>query len=380
MFVDPPRAKGGPLEVQHRVVPTPFFSVCIPQYNRTSFLIEVCRSLAAQQCRDFEVCISDDCSTDGREAEILDFLYASNLAFAYRRQAENTGYDGNLRSAIRLAGGRFCFLLGNDDAMASPSTLETLRGLMAAAPDAAVVFTNFEDYRTGRVVSRVKHSGIVGTGPGVAAACFRRFSFVGGVVLRTDRAQAAATTRWDGSEMYQMWVGCRLIAEGGTLLEVDLVTVRKDIDIANEQVDSYAKKPRLALSGIPVQRLPLDRVGGLVLDAIEPSIRDGRRGIVLNVMTQYFGFLCPYWLLEYRRVQSWRFAAGVGRALRPARCLTGAKLSRIEGTYAAIVYAIGLVAGLTVPLSILRGVQHRATRVARWVGDRTAVRPSLMEP
>ena len=30
----------------------PFFSICIPQHNRTSFLIEVCRSLDAQTFRN----------------------------------------------------------------------------------------------------------------------------------------------------------------------------------------------------------------------------------------------------------------------------------------------------------------------------------------
>src|SRR4051812_15316998 len=101
----------------------PFFSICIPQYNRTSFLIEACRSLSVQTFRDFEVCISDDCSTDGREAELGAFLQQSGMTFVYRKQERNSRYDGNLRAAIGLACGRYCFLLGNDDALASTETL-----------------------------------------------------------------------------------------------------------------------------------------------------------------------------------------------------------------------------------------------------------------
>src|SRR5262249_44138276 len=81
----------------------PFFSVCIPQYNRTSFLIATCRSLAVQTFRAFEVCISDDCSTDGRERELLDFLQSSGLSFVYYKRPTNGRYDANLRSSIELA-------------------------------------------------------------------------------------------------------------------------------------------------------------------------------------------------------------------------------------------------------------------------------------
>src|SRR5438067_1165981 len=74
----------------------PVFSICIPQFNRTSFLIEACKSLVAQSFSSFEICISDDCSTDGREAELASFLLSSGLDFTYARQARNRRYDGNL--------------------------------------------------------------------------------------------------------------------------------------------------------------------------------------------------------------------------------------------------------------------------------------------
>src|SRR2546423_1680431 len=104
----------------------PYFSVCIPQYNRTSFVIEACKSLQRQTFTDFEVCISDDCSTDGRSGELVDFLKSSSLTFVYHKQATNVRYDANLRSAIELARGRFAFLLGNDDSLASPTVLEEI--------------------------------------------------------------------------------------------------------------------------------------------------------------------------------------------------------------------------------------------------------------
>jgi glycosyltransferase involved in cell wall biosynthesis len=373
----PAEIETSPARVERRLVDRPFFSVCIPQHNRTSFLIEVCRSLAAQRFREFEVCISDDCSTDGRTAELLEYLQSSGLSFVYRRLPGNVRYDGNLRSAIDLATGQFCFLLGNDDALADADTLaQVYRGLVAAEP-AAVVFTNFADYATGRVSRRVGRTAMVGAGPMVAAARFRKFSFVSGILLRRDVAQAAATTRWDGSEMYQMYVGSRLIAAGGRLAELDLVAVRKDIEIPGEAVDSYAKRQRVRVAGIPAQQIPLTSVARLMIDAIEPHLGRWRLRPIGAILVQYFGLLHPYWLLEYRRVQSWRYAAGVARAMRPGRTLDGCRLSALERSLAAVVYFVTTVAGLVAPVGALRLLQRPARSVARLVGDwsATASRP-----
>lgn len=89
----------------------PEFSICIPQYNRTPFLIEACRSIAAQSFISFEVCISDDCSTDGREEELISFLRESRMDFTYARQARNRRYDGNLRGLFRLRAADLFFCL-----------------------------------------------------------------------------------------------------------------------------------------------------------------------------------------------------------------------------------------------------------------------------
>ena len=66
-------------------------------------------------------------------------------------------------------------------------------------------------------------------GPTPRAQTFRNFSFVSGVILETQAAREHATDRWDGSEMYQVFLAARLIAAGGALLYIDASAVRKDI-------------------------------------------------------------------------------------------------------------------------------------------------------
>ena len=357
------------MKIERRSITQPLFSVCIPQHNRTSFVIEVCRSVAAQQFRDIELCISDDCSTDGRQQDLLDYLDASGLSFVYRRLERNGRYDVNLRSAIELASGEYCFLLGNDDVLKDAATLGQLSAAIQRHSRPAVVFTNFEDFTTGVVTRRVNRNRVVGRGPATAVSCFRKFSFVSGVLLHRASAQRLATERWDGSEMYQMFVGCRLVAEGGSLLEVDQVTVRKDLQLDGEAVESYATQDRNPRQGIPPQHIPLVQTARLVLDAVAPHVRRQRRALVLSVVVQYFGFLYPYWLFEYRRVQSWRYAAGVARAMRPRHSLAGAEMSALERLAAAATYGLATAIGFAVPLWLVKGLHPPARRIARYVGE-----------
>lgn len=357
------------MTVERRAAQTPRFSVCIPHHNRTSFVIEVCRSLAAQQCRSFELCISDDCSTDGRQQELLDYLDASGLPFVYRRLERNGRYDVNLRSAIELASGEYCFLLGNDDVLKDAATLDELGEEIDRHAAPAVIFTNFEDFATGVVTRRVSRTQRVGSGPATAVGCFRKFSFVSGVLLHRASAQRIATARWDGSEMYQMFVGCRLIAEGGSLLEIDQITVRKDLRLGGEAVESYATQDRSPERGIPPQRIPLVDTARLVLDAVAPHLQRQRLRLVLSVLIQHFGFLYPFWLFEYRRVQSWRYAAGVARAMRPRHSLAGARLTAIERLTAVFTYGVATAVAFALPLWIVRSLHPPARRIARYVGE-----------
>jgi glycosyltransferase involved in cell wall biosynthesis len=359
---------------ERRLAERPFLSVCIPQHNRTSFLIEVCRSLDAQIYRAFEVCISDDCSTDGREGELLAFLERSRLAYVYKRQAINLRYDGNLREAMALAAAPWTLLLGNDDLIKEPETLAKL-AVVLNGTTAKVAFTNFEDYRTAVVTRRAPSTGIAGSGPLVAAAAFRKFSFVSGVLFDTTAARAESTTVWDGSEMYQMYIGCRLIAAGGSALDIDQVAVRKDLQLPDDAVESYATRGRPTLKGIPRQQIPLGKTARLVIAAVEPYLTQSRAQVVGSILNQYFGFLYPYWLFEYRRVRSWRFAAGVARGLRPGRSLEGTRLSFFEHLYADLLFVLATAGGLLLPIRMAQRLHGPATRLARHVGD-VGVAPS----
>jgi hypothetical protein len=202
----------------------------------------------------------------------------------------------------------------------------------------------------------------------VAVRTFRNFSFVSGIALDADAAQAEATAKWDGSEMYQMYVGTRLLARGGALLNIDEVTVRQGIRLPGEEVDSYARRPRLNPCPIVERRLPLGHVGRLVIDAIEPFVRPQRRSrVLLSVFGQVLMLTYPFWLWEYRRVQSWKYSAGLALWMRPRNLVQGLQLGTIERGLLALVYGVVTVLGLTVPVRVFDVLYPRLYALAKSV-------------
>jgi len=347
----------------HRSIEDPFFSICVPQFNRTSFLMEACKSIIGQTFQSLEVCISDDRSTDGREDELIYFLEHNSISFVYRKLESNSRYDANLRASIALARGKYCLLLGNDDCLASPTVLQELAADIERFAPVGVVMTNYEDFATGAMVKRVRRTGIFGSGPGVAAASFRNFSFISGLVLQRERAQLHATDRWDGSEMYQMYIGCRIIAEGGPLLNIRRVTVRKDIQLPDERVDSYALKPRIARCPVEERRLPMVQIGRLVIDAIAPYRASGR--LLEKVVMQLLLFTYPFWIVEYRRIQSWRYALGICLGMRPRNLLENVSISWAGKLRLRILYGAVSFAGLLVPIKAFQAVQANLYSLAK---------------
>jgi len=347
-----------------KLVEYPFFSICIPQYNRTSFLLKLLRSLSEQNFDSFEVCISDDRSPDGRQDEVADFLEESGLSYIYKIQQENCGYDENMRGAIELARGRYCFFMSNDDALAGAGALKDLKASIEAHGSAGVIITDYEGYDTNERAYRVRETQNYGSGPKVAAEHFRDFSYVGGVLLDRAQAQERSTDKWDGSEMYQTLIGCQIIASGRSLLELSDVPVQKDISLPEEEVDSYAK--RNPDSTIKERRIPLSQLGRVVSDAISPYTNSGQqRRLNEKILRQLLCFTYPFWLVEYRRVHSWKYALGVALGMRPDILAQGMDLNPVQRGRVNLLYLTATVAGLIFPITAFDRLKPLFYRIAK---------------
>lgn len=112
----------------------PTVSVIIPAYNGVSrYLEQAIGSVLAQTCRDLELIVVDDASTDETARLVLQFSQAR-----YFKRPENGGQAAARNDGARLAGGVYLAFLDQDD-LWHPSFIEETLTLLQTQPDAALV-------------------------------------------------------------------------------------------------------------------------------------------------------------------------------------------------------------------------------------------------
>lgn len=101
----------------------PFFSIVIPTYNRASDLRFALFCILRQKFRDFEVVISDNCSTDNTQEMVRQF---HDKRIRYSRTEKTLWNSFNIGRGIGLAKGKYVFLHSDDDFLLYETTLETI--------------------------------------------------------------------------------------------------------------------------------------------------------------------------------------------------------------------------------------------------------------
>lgn len=117
-------------------------SVCIPTYNRAAHLANCLQSIIVNKAKstiDFQVCVSDNCSTDGthdvvRRAEEC-------MSVKYHKNPRNLGIPKNFLNAVEMADGEFIWLIGDDDLL-MPYALEELYALISSHPNVDFFYIN----------------------------------------------------------------------------------------------------------------------------------------------------------------------------------------------------------------------------------------------
>ena len=90
-------------------------SVCIPTYNRDSFLAESLELLISRiGYRGIPIYISDNCSTDNTKDVVEQFLKRYPYIY-YEKNIENLGYQRNFEKALKLSNTKYKWVMGDDD-------------------------------------------------------------------------------------------------------------------------------------------------------------------------------------------------------------------------------------------------------------------------
>jgi glycosyltransferase involved in cell wall biosynthesis len=120
-------------------------SICIPTFNRATFLHECLSRLEQQQQHFREVVISDNASPDATAAVVEEFR-PRFPRLTYFRHRENRGPLPNFHASLSLATSDLLFILSDDDALL-PDSIDRAVALLEADPECVAVFGGYERSR-----------------------------------------------------------------------------------------------------------------------------------------------------------------------------------------------------------------------------------------
>lgn len=105
----------------------PFFSIVIPTYNRAKLLKATIAITLLQTFKDFELIISNNCSTDETRQVVKSF---KDKRIRYFENKKNIGAEPNMIKAFSYARGKYLFSIGDDDFILYEDTLEKVKKIL----------------------------------------------------------------------------------------------------------------------------------------------------------------------------------------------------------------------------------------------------------
>ena len=116
----------------------PKVSVLIPAYNAAQFLADCIESVLAQDFQDYELLVSDDCSTDGTAA-VIEKYAAKDPRIRWWRNPKNFYQAGNFNLCLQSARGEFIKLLFADDILLGTGSLGKMVTVLEQQPAVSLV-------------------------------------------------------------------------------------------------------------------------------------------------------------------------------------------------------------------------------------------------
>lgn len=116
----------------------PYLSVVLPTMNSQAVVGAALQSLAAQTWRDFEVLVCDGASRDGTLAVVRSF--EDQLPALHIDSRPDSGVYDAVNRGVKASRGEWFLVLGSDDRLHAPDTLEQVARQLRAAADALMVY------------------------------------------------------------------------------------------------------------------------------------------------------------------------------------------------------------------------------------------------
>ncbi len=356
------------MNFSHQAETRPYFSICIPQYSRVKHLIHALNELQYSSFKNFEVCISDDVSPQHDYDELEEWLKQSSLNYNLRRRESSGRYDKNLRSSLSLAKGDYLVLMGNDDCFENHDSLIQLKQKLEQSNEPDILIPNYQGFSDKQIVKRVNVERLYEGGVESAKALYRSFAFVSGLIFKRSIFETYDSDRWDGTEMYQMGVGCAAILDGARTLTILDPIIKKDILIANQSVDSYQNRPpKDGAWSAPIETT-LTSLTVVIAKSFEASktiaAQDRHAGWLRCVKGLYL-FTFPYWIYNFKSVFDFKTAYRLFRTLSPGAIARKNKHENPASFLTGLYYFLVGSTILLVPGKVFEWLQPLAYRFAK---------------
>lgn len=148
-------------------------SVIIPSYNHGRFINAAIDSVLRQTFQDFEIIISDDCSTDDTMEKLCAYQNVPNIRVY--RQSQTLGPVAAIQYLVRQSRAKYIALLNSDD-MWEPEKLAKQVSYMEVHPETVACFTHALCVNeNGDPFKRSKHLDKIFTQPNRSAAQWVRY-------------------------------------------------------------------------------------------------------------------------------------------------------------------------------------------------------------
>lgn len=215
-------------------IPSHLLTICIPAYNRASLLGPLLESILSQNFEDFDLLICEDRSPecDAIAGVVRHFQQMHPGRIHYEENPDNLGYDGNIRRLVERARGQYCLFMGNDDLLC-PGALASIAAAIQCHPDCGVVvrsYASFEDnpdqYK--QVFRYFPGELVIPAGEQAVATAYRRSVVISGMVIHRESALAVATTRFDGTLLYQLYLVGMVLAKRSVVFLPQIIALRRD--------------------------------------------------------------------------------------------------------------------------------------------------------
>ena len=312
----------------------PFWSVMIPSYNTSKYLVETLQCVLAQDPgkEQMQIMVVDDHSTKGNIEEIVKEIGGGRIEFY--RQPKNLGQTGNWNTCLNLAKGYWIHLLHDDD-LVLPSFYSKLEPALKENTELGAAFCRFQIMNTeGKVFdilpSELETSGILENWvdkiaidskiqPPSIVVKREVYEKLGG--FHPDLPHTADWEMWQRiANFYPFWYETEVLAsyrenpmKGFKKAAEDIIMFRRSIEIAESYLPpekELSEKAKVFWAMFAVRRAyrmwlnkELEATGNLLKEGLNLS----NSPMVLNEWVNFFSEAHPY---NFTGIPAWESLPG----------------------------------------------------------------------